>query len=189
MQSELADYVNEKVKIPLTAFLYRGSTNGGPDFPKAMASHINTFFNPVRPVQASDIITTSALTAMHHLTAFSIGDPGDAILVGRPIYGRFELDFGNVADLKIEYTDMEGVDPFGEDGDVIGRYEAALENAVMNGIKVTAVLIVNPNNPTGMLAFSSCITLFEEQIPYWMGSRKMLHQGRTYWTDAVCRKP
>ncbi|KAF2667800.1 putative aspartate aminotransferase [Microthyrium microscopicum] len=149
VQDELVKYVNDNITFQATDFLYRGSTNGGAKFPKAMASHINAFFKPFSPVQASDLITTSGLTPMHHLTALSIGDPGDGILVGRPIYGRFELDFGNVAGLKIVYADMDGVDPFGENGDVIERYEIAFEKALKSGIKVKAVMIVNPNNPTG----------------------------------------
>lgn len=79
--------------------------------------------------------------------ACSLGDPGDGILVSRPVYGRFELDFGNTADLKIVYADMEGVDPFGDE--VMPKYQAALESALKENIKVKALLIVNPHNPLG----------------------------------------
>jgi 1-aminocyclopropane-1-carboxylate synthase len=146
-----------------------------------MATHINTHFNPFHPVEASDIITTSGLTPMHHLTAFSIGDPGDGILVGRPIYGRFELDFGNVADLKIIYADMDGIDPFGTNGDVIEKYETALEKALKIGIKIRAVLIVNPNNPTGTLAVAS------DKRPDYVNCQFLTQRnlGRCYTKDTL----
>jgi 1-aminocyclopropane-1-carboxylate synthase len=51
---------------------------------------------------------------MHNLLGLSLADPDDAILVSRPIYGRFELDFGNVAGLKVIYTEHNGVDAFEE---------------------------------------------------------------------------
>ncbi|CRG88865.1 hypothetical protein PISL3812_05900 [Talaromyces islandicus] len=93
------------------------------------------------------IITASGLTAIHELMACSLGDPGDGILVSRPVYGRFELDFGNTADLNVVYADMEGVDPFGPG--VVPKYQAALESALKENIKVKALLIVNPHNPLG----------------------------------------
>ena len=85
------------------------------------------------------------------MLGYSLGDPGDAILVARPIYGRFELDFGNTAGLEIVYADMAGADPFEEE--VVGAYEHALAEASSRGVDVKAVLIVNPNNPLGTLRF------------------------------------
>jgi histidinol-phosphate/aromatic aminotransferase/cobyric acid decarboxylase-like protein len=120
---------------------------GGPRFPIAMASHINKYFKPFHPVKPEQIITASGLTAIHELMACSLGDPGDGILVSRPVYGRFELDFGNTANLKIVYADMEGVDPFG--AEVVPKHQAALETALKENVKVKALLIVNPHNPLG----------------------------------------
>jgi 1-aminocyclopropane-1-carboxylate synthase len=94
---------------------------------------------------------------MNHLLAFSIGDPGDGVLTGRPVYGRFEFDFGSFADLDVHYADMKGVDPFGDD--VATRYEIALEEAIHNGVNIRALLIVNPNNPTGRPAILSHIRM------------------------------
>lgn len=114
-----------------------------------MAQHLNEYFHPFTPVEPEQIITASALTAIHELVAHSLGDPGDGILVSRPIYGRFELDFGNTAGLNIIYADMEGVDPFGLDA--VPKYQAALDKALKErNVKVKALLIVNPNNPLGM---------------------------------------
>ncbi|KAH8705578.1 pyridoxal phosphate-dependent transferase [Talaromyces proteolyticus] len=138
----------ENVSIPREAFLYRFSTMGGPRFPIAMARHLNEYFHPFNPIKPEQIITASGLTAIHELVACSIGNPGDGILVSRPVYGRFELDFGNTADLNIVYADMDGVDPFGTDA--VPKYQIALENALKDkGIKVKALLIVNPHNPLG----------------------------------------
>lgn len=120
---------------------------GGPLFPVAMATHINEYFLPHTVVKAEQILTTVGLTPMHSLLAHSLGDPGDGILVTRPIYGRFELDFGNVADLEIVYVEMDSIDPF-EIG-VVGCYEKAFERAAKEGVKIRALLIVNPHNPLG----------------------------------------
>ncbi len=85
------------------------------------------------------------------MLGYSLGDPGDAILVARPIYGRFELDFGNTAGLEIVYADMASADPFEEE--VVGTYEHALAEARSRGLIVKVLLIVNPNNPLGKLRF------------------------------------
>jgi len=136
-----------QVTIPQAALTYAYSTAGGV-FNDVMATHINTFFSPHTPVTANQVITTTGLTPMHHLLGLSLADPGEGILVSRPIYGRFELDFGNVAGLKVVYTDQDGTDAF-EDG-IVECYERALIKANENGTAIRAVLIVNPNNPVGM---------------------------------------
>ncbi len=121
---------------------------GGPRFPIAMADHINQYFNPHTLVRPEQILTGSGLTAIHELIGRSLGDPGDGILVTKPIYGRFELDFRNTADLKIVYADTEGDDPFSPS--VVTRYQTALKQATTQGTTIRALLIVNPHNPLGV---------------------------------------
>jgi 1-aminocyclopropane-1-carboxylate synthase len=120
---------------------------GGPRFSAAMASHINDHFSPNSPVQPTDILTAGGLTSIHSLTGWSLGDVGNGILVARPVYGRFELDFGNTGGLEIVYASMHGVDPF--EVDVVERYQITFDEAKKRGVEVKAVMIVNPHNPLG----------------------------------------
>lgn len=136
-----------QVTIPPEAFLYSYSTNGGPRFRAAMASFINEHFNPFIPITDSQVLAGGGVTSNENMIAFSIGDPGDGILVSGPIYGRFELDFGSEARLKIVYAQMEGVDPF--DVHAVDRFEKAIIDAEKNGTKIKALLISNPSNPLG----------------------------------------
>ncbi|KJR85084.1 aspartate aminotransferase [Sporothrix schenckii 1099-18] len=147
MHDELHDFVQKNVSIPKLAYAYRFSTMGGPRFPAAMAAHINEHFHPAAPVQAEDIITASGLTAIHELVGYSLADPGDGILVNRPVYGRFELDFGNTSGLRMVYADMDGIDPCSPAA--VAKYQERLDASTAEGIPIKAVLIVNPNNPLG----------------------------------------
>ena len=131
---------------------------GGPRFPAAMAAHINELFNPFVPVQAGDIITAAALTSIHELLGYSLADPGECILVARPFYGRFELDFGNTSNLNLVYVDMDGVDPFLQEA--VPRYQEVFDQSQAAGLTIKAVLIVNPHNPLGKIShhsFKGCL--------------------------------
>jgi 1-aminocyclopropane-1-carboxylate synthase len=112
-----------------------------------MASFINEHFNPFLPVTGSQILVSGGVTSIENMLAFSLGDPGDGILVSGPIYGRFELDFGNEAKLKIVYARMEGLDPFDED--IIEQFEKSIVDAEKKRTKIKALLISNPINPLG----------------------------------------
>lgn len=85
---------------------------GGPLFPIAMSRHLNEYFNPFLPVEPDQIITASGLTAIHELVSYSLVDPGEAILVSRFVYGRFELEFGNTNGIKIVYANIYDIDTF-----------------------------------------------------------------------------
>ncbi|KAH8596812.1 pyridoxal phosphate-dependent transferase [Bisporella sp. PMI_857] len=150
VQDELAEFVQKNVTIPPEAFLYSFSSAGGPRFPVAMANFLNENFAPFKPVTAANIITGGGVTTTENMIAFNIADPGDGILVSAPIYGRFELDFGNEARLKIVYARMNDVDSFasGPDG-VVGRFRETFDNAKNQGIRIRAVLLSNPSNPLG----------------------------------------
>jgi aspartate/methionine/tyrosine aminotransferase len=155
VQDELEEYVRTNVTIPGEAFLYRFSSAGGPRFPIAMANFINENFKPFIPVTKDNIITAGGVTSIEDMLAFNLADPGDGILVSAPIYGRFELDFGNEARLKIVYARMGDVDSFEEK--VVERFEEAFEKAEKAGTRIRALLISNPSNPLGRFQAISCL--------------------------------
>ena len=120
---------------------------GGSRFPIAMAAHLNEYFKPHTPIDAREIITASGLTAIHELIGHSLADPGDGILVSRPVYGRFELDFGNTSGLRMVYANMGTIDPFSTT--VIQQYQERLDSSLLEGVNIKALMIVNPHNPLG----------------------------------------
>ncbi|KAH7037021.1 1-aminocyclopropane-1-carboxylate synthase [Microdochium trichocladiopsis] len=147
MLDEIHDFAQQHASIPALAYTYRFSTEGGPRFPVAMAAHMNEYFSPVQSVEAEHIITGTGLTAMHELLGFSIADPGDGILVSGPVYGRFELDFGNTSALRMVYANVHGADALAPE--VVSSFQEALDTAAPRGVQVKALLIVNPHNPLG----------------------------------------
>ena len=149
MLDELHEFTEKHVtSIPAEAYTYSGASNRGSRFNIAMAAHLNEHLNPVSvaKVEPAHIITASAQTAIHELLGLSLADPGEGILVSRPVYGRFELDFGNTAGLEVVYADLDhdGGDPFAPE--VVAAYQRALDASTA---KVKALVIVNPHNPLG----------------------------------------
>ncbi|RKF64217.1 1-aminocyclopropane-1-carboxylate synthase-like protein 1 [Golovinomyces cichoracearum] len=147
IHEELEEFVKEHVQISTTDFTYSSCYNGGISFPALMASHLNSYFLPHTQISSNNIVTANGVTAVLSMLAFSIGDEGDAVLVSRPIYGRFEIDFKNSARLNIIYADMKGVDGFCPD--VVERFEDELRKASVDGTRIKSCLITNPHNPLG----------------------------------------
>ncbi|TQS34607.1 hypothetical protein Golomagni_05003 [Golovinomyces magnicellulatus] len=147
IHKELEEFLKEHIHISTTDFTYTSCYNGGLSFPALMASHLNTYFLPHTQISPNDIVTGNGVTAVQSMLAFSIGDEGDAVLVSRPIYGRFELDYKNLARLNIIYAEMKGVDGFSVD--VVQRFEDELRKASVDGRRIKSCLISNPHNPLG----------------------------------------
>jgi len=119
------------------------------------------------------------------MLGLAIGDPGDGILVSRPVYGRFELDFGNTAGLEIVYADMRGQDPFVGEKEVVERFEKGLQEARERGVNVKAVLIVNPHNPLGKVA-GSCFDEIDRKLADIV--RSLLSRFDAKGSDGFCTK-
>ncbi|KAH7013539.1 pyridoxal phosphate-dependent transferase [Ilyonectria destructans] len=144
---DVVDFAKKHATISAKHFLYRGTQAGGAEFPRALATHLNEYLQPHVPITPDMIQCVGAATAMHDILAWGIADPGDGVLTSRPVYGRFELDFGNKSQTKVVYADTDAEDCFDET--VMDRFEEALEKSNAEGVKVKMVLIVNPNNPLG----------------------------------------
>lgn len=72
---------------------------------------------------------------------------GDGILTSRPVYGRLELDFGNEGQVKMVYADTQAENCFDEN--VVDKFEETLQTSNRDGVKIKALMIVNPHNPLG----------------------------------------
>ena len=68
-------------------------------------------------------------------------------MTSRPYYGRFELDFGLKAGLKIVAADTPLETCLQRN--VVDIFEQTLQQAKTEGIEARALLIVNPHNPLG----------------------------------------
>ena len=89
----------------------------------------------------------SSPTALGNMLGFALAEPGDGILVSRPVYGRFELDYGVEAGVEMVYANSDAEECFSPV--VVERYEAALKEAEERGVRIRALLLVNPHNPVG----------------------------------------
>ena len=66
-----------------------------------MARHINRLFKPLHTVEPSRIIFANGVTSLCDELGFTLCDPGDAILMSRPIYQAFKSDFGTKAKYEL----------------------------------------------------------------------------------------
>ncbi|PHH76869.1 hypothetical protein CDD82_3767 [Ophiocordyceps australis] len=145
--ADLENFANSAVKFESHHFTYAFSHAGGPRFPAALAVHLNEYLKPHEPIVADNIKVTGSASPMHEILAWGLADAGDGILTSRPVYGRFELDFGNRAQVNVVYADTHAEDCFHED--VVDKFEEALLRSEHNGVSIKALLIVNPHNPLG----------------------------------------
>ncbi|KAH8435041.1 uncharacterized protein LDX57_012670 [Aspergillus melleus] len=155
MRQEIATYINYKVSFTANDIGYRPRPDSPARLPQAVASHLNSLLKPIVPIDADHVVTASGLTAIGSMLAFTLAEESDGILVARPVYGRFELDYGVEAGVQIVYADTEPEESFAPG--VVAKYEAALKDAVSKGITVRAVLLVNPHNPVGELFFGTLV--------------------------------
>lgn len=112
-----------------------------------MAAHINHFLHPSTPIDASNLIFANGVTSLCEMLGFSICAPGDGILMSRPIYQAFQIDFGAKAGVKCVFTAFQGVDQFSPA--CVDKYEAQLQASEREGVKIKALLLCHPHNPLG----------------------------------------
>ncbi|KAK6838751.1 hypothetical protein RU639_000613 [Aspergillus parasiticus] len=147
MRTDIAKYINNKITFTEDSVGYGSSSTTPNRLPNAVASHLNNILTPLSPIEPETVIVTSGITAIGSMLSFALAEPTDGILISRPVYGRFELDYGVEADVQIVYADTDPEEAFTPA--VVDKYEAALKRADDEGTKIRAVLIVNPHNPVG----------------------------------------
>ncbi|KAL4920288.1 pyridoxal phosphate-dependent transferase [Aspergillus aurantiobrunneus] len=146
VRNDIAEYMNNKVKFDTNSVCYGSMATEHP-LPAAAAAHLNKYLKPLAPIKPEMVIKSSGCSAAGSMLAFALAEAGDGVLVSRPVYGRFELDYGVEAGVEIVYADTDPYEAFSIA--CVEKYEKALRDAEARGVRIRAMILVNPHNPVG----------------------------------------
>ncbi|KAM0207165.1 hypothetical protein ACHAQD_012171 [Fusarium lateritium] len=131
-----------------------GSISGGPNLQAAASGFFNEFFNPCVSVQPSQIVATNGVTSMIDLMAWTLCEPGDAVLYPSPTFYMLEYDLASrngVLGVPVSMLSIE--DQFGdsEEGvrEMVEILETAANSTCASGHRPRILFICNPSNPQG----------------------------------------
>ncbi|GAB7363800.1 hypothetical protein MBLNU230_g4367t1 [Neophaeotheca triangularis] len=147
MLDTMSGFVNQHLSTTANDFSYGSGPWGSAKLRALMAKHINKRFHPVEEVHASNLIFANGVTSLCEMLGFVIATPGDGILLSRPIYQAFQIDFGTKARVKCVYASFQGTDQFAPSA--AQHYERTLEEAEAHGTRIRALLLCHPHNPLG----------------------------------------
>ncbi|EXJ70467.1 uncharacterized protein A1O5_06536 [Cladophialophora psammophila CBS 110553] len=148
MRDEICVHVNAHMAITPWHLTYGHGPTGAIELRRALASFVRDVFRPSMPIDEKNVcICLGAGNAVDNLS-FCLADPGQGILVGRPLYVGFFPDIEARAKVKPVLV------PFGADTDptsaaAVPFYEAALHRSNASGVPIRAILLSNPHNPLG----------------------------------------
>lgn len=147
MRDEMTEHINEHFKINPWHLTYGEGSGGSRALRRRIAAFVNEEFRPHSPVEETHInVCNGAGSAVSNL-CFCMGEPGEGILVGRPLYVGFFDDIEYHAKTKAVLVPVGDDDPVGPDA--VKHYETALLESEKNGTKIRALLLSNPHNPLG----------------------------------------
>ncbi|RMD40257.1 hypothetical protein DV735_g4871, partial [Chaetothyriales sp. CBS 134920] len=146
MRDEITAYINNQLRITPWHLTYGHGSQGSNPLREAVSRFVNEHFKPHTPVLSSHIcICNGAGSAVDDL-CFVLGDPGDGLLIGRPLYTGFFPDVEARAKLKMVLVSFGDIDPLSPAA--ISCYEAHLSSP-SDETPIRAILIANPHNPLG----------------------------------------
>ncbi|KAL1627588.1 hypothetical protein SLS56_006309 [Neofusicoccum ribis] len=137
-------------------FMYGEGPFGCLRLRKAMAQHMNRYFNSYKSVDADELYFANGCGSICEALGYTIFDEGDALLISRPSYVGFPHDFGAKSKVDLYHVPFDGIDQFTPE--CIPKYEAALASATAAGTKIRAVMVCNPHNPMGRCYPASTLT-------------------------------
>ncbi|ETN44730.1 uncharacterized protein HMPREF1541_10400 [Cyphellophora europaea CBS 101466] len=147
MRDEIVDHINANFKITPWHLTYGEGPQGSIALKSAIGDFMNREFNPFTPLNKDHIVVCNGAGSAVNNLCFCLGEPGDGILVGRPLYTGFFPDIEAYAKFKLLGVPFGDIDPVSPAA--AACYEATLQQAESNGTKVRALLIANPHNPLG----------------------------------------
>lgn len=149
MHDDLRDFLNTKnlIDSKSKALTYGDGPAGSIPLRTALAGLFNTHFGPVKPVNAEHLMVTNGVTSTIEHIAWTLADPGQGILLGRPYYRAFLPDIQLRTGAKVVPVSFGTKDPLSPD--CVAHYEKALIESNEKGTQVRALMLCHPHNPLG----------------------------------------
>jgi 1-aminocyclopropane-1-carboxylate synthase len=148
MYADIAEFLDENLKITPDLFGYLASLIGPPSLLKGLTKLYNSAtFDPVVPVEAKHIHMTAGCTALLDQLFYTLCGPGDGVLIGMPLYGGFANDVATRAHAKLLPVSLKGIDPFSIEA--IPFFERTYQEAKEQGDSPKALVLCTPHNPIG----------------------------------------
>ncbi|KAH7012989.1 pyridoxal phosphate-dependent transferase [Ilyonectria destructans] len=155
MRDWLKDYCDQNMKnIRISEVLSYGSISGGPQLQSAMAAFFNHFFHPSSPVEPAQIVATNGVTSMIDLVAWTLCNPGDAVLYLAPTFYMLDYDLASrngIVGVSVSTTMLDN--PFGGDDEdirkLIEELQKSADSTAAKGFPPRLLFLCNPANPQG----------------------------------------
>ena len=92
MHEEVSEHINKHFRMTPRMLTYGDGFTGSKSLKVALAKFINFHFAPRSKIDENAICLTNGVGSAVDNLAFCIGEPGDGVLIGRPLYVGFVLD-------------------------------------------------------------------------------------------------
>ncbi|KAI8621546.1 pyridoxal phosphate-dependent transferase [Chytriomyces sp. MP71] len=142
MHAEVCEKMNSGIFRVDQEHLPYGDMTGSGEIKSAIASLFNRKLNPHSPVEPRHVVTGNGATTMISAIGQIVCDDGESILIPAPAYQSFQRDFVMLSRVNLVY--VTGLDGLPSVEQLDDAYKSSPTPA-------KALLICNPNNPTGQL--------------------------------------
>ncbi|KAL2441242.1 putative aminotransferase aclI [Exophiala dermatitidis] len=147
MRDEIVQHINTHMNITPFHLTYGQGPAGSSALRGALASFVTEVFRPSMEITEKHIcVCNGAGSAVDNLS-FCVAEPGEGILVGRPLYVGFFPDIEARAKVKPVLVDFGDVNP--TCAAAVAAYEDAFHRSNAAGVRIRAILIASPHNPLG----------------------------------------
>ncbi|KAI2999372.1 hypothetical protein CBS147346_7675 [Aspergillus niger] len=147
LHRELTDFINSQRLASPHTLTYGDGFSGSKLLQETLCRFLNRHFRPRVALEPTGMLITSGVSNAVECCAWSLFEPGDYVMVGRPYWTTFQHLFGTRAGVKVLEVSFDSVDPFGEDAAEI--YDKACIQAGEEGKRIRGLLLCSPNNPLG----------------------------------------
>ena len=148
MHDDLLAYINTQLTLPARYLTYNDGASGSNRLRSALAAFLNKHLRPAQELQPGHIAVTNGVSAAIEHVSWTLTDPEEGILLGRPYYGTFIADMSLRPGTRVIPVEFGTCDPFSIDA--VHCYEQALLNfQSQTGKRVRALMLCHPHNPLG----------------------------------------
>ena len=147
LHDRIVKHVRQHFAIDNKSLTYCDGTTGSKRLKTAMADFLTRHLHTIENIDAKHITVTNGCSSSIEHLAWALANPGDGILLGRPYFKGFLSSITLRTGVKVVPVSFGDVDPFCSEG--VECYEDAILQSNENGIRIKALMLCNPHNPTG----------------------------------------